>query len=60
MLWIEKYRPQNFEELLGQPSAAKQLQAYAEAGNLPHLMVIGRSGVGKTAALEIFSQNFYA
>lgn len=59
MLWIEKYRPQNFEELLGQPAAAKQLQAYAEAGNLPHLMVIGRSGVGKTAALEIFSQNFY-
>ena len=59
MLWIEKYRPQNFEELLGQPSAAKQLQAYAEAGNLPHLMVIGSSGVGKTAALEIFSQNFY-
>ncbi len=60
MLWIEKYRPQNFDELLGQTSAANQLKAYVEAENLPHLMVIGRSGVGKTAALEIFSQNFYA
>ncbi|MBR4988246.1 MAG: replication protein C, partial [Methanocorpusculum sp.] len=59
MLWIEKYRPHTFEELLGQPSAAKQLTAYAEAGNLPHLMVVGRSGVGKTSALEIFSQGFY-
>ncbi len=59
MLWIEKYRPENFSTLLGQPSAAKQLQAYAEAGNLPHLMVVGRSGVGKTAALEIFSRGFY-
>ncbi|MBE6506746.1 MAG: replication protein C [Methanocorpusculum parvum] len=59
MLWIEKYRPQTFDSLLGQTSAAKQLTAYAEAGNLPHLMVIGRSGVGKTAALEIFSRGFY-
>ena len=48
MLWIEKYRPETFDTLLGQSSAAKQLTAYAEAGNLPHLMVVGRSGVGKT------------
>ena len=59
MLWIEKYRPETFDTLLGQSSAAKQLTAYADAGNLPHLMVIGRSGVGKTAALEIFSRGFY-
>ena len=59
MLWIEKYRPETFDTLLGQSSAAKQLTAYAEAGNLPHLMVVGRSGVGKTAALEIFSRGFY-
>ena len=59
MLWIEKYRPETFDSLLGQSSAAKQLTAYADAGNLPHLMVIGRSGVGKTAALEIFSRGFY-
>ena len=60
MLWIEKYRPETFDSLLGQSSAAKQLTAYADAGNLPHLMVIGRSGVGKTAALEIFSRGFYS
>jgi replication factor C small subunit len=60
MLWIEKYRPETFDSLLGQASAAKQLTAYADAGNLPHLMVIGRSGVGKTAALEIFSRGFYS
>ena len=59
MLWIEKYRPETFDTLLGQTSAANQLTAYANAGNLPHLMVIGRSGVGKTAALEIFSKGFY-
>lgn len=59
MLWIEKYRPQTFADLLGQKTPASQLTAYAAAGNLPHLMVIGKSGVGKSAALEIFSRMFY-
>lgn len=59
MLWIEKYRPTSFEEVIGQNSPVKQLTAYAAQGNLPHLMVIGRSGCGKTSALEIFSRLFY-
>lgn len=59
MLWIEKYRPSSFEEVIGQTSPVKQLSAYAAQGNLPHLMVIGRSGCGKTSALEIFSRLFY-
>lgn len=59
MLWIEKYRPASFEEVIGQTSPVKQLSAYAALGNLPHLMVIGRSGCGKTSALEIFSRLFY-
>ncbi|HJJ26772.1 MAG TPA: replication protein C [Methanocorpusculum sp.] len=59
-LWIEKYRPASFDELLGQQPAANVLKACAEAENLPHLMVIGKSGTGKSAALEIFSRMFYA
>jgi len=60
MLWIEKYRPNSFEKLLGQFSVSQQLKAYVESGNLPHLMVIGKPGVGKTVALEIFSKMFYS
>lgn len=59
MLWIEKYRPASFDEIIGQKNPVNQLAAYAALGNLPHLMVIGRSGCGKTAALEIFSKLFY-
>lgn len=59
MLWIEKYRPNTFDEILGQPTVTEQLKAYCKVENLPHLMVIGKSGVGKTAALEIFSNEFY-
>ena len=60
MLWIEKYRPRSYETLLGQESAKRQLKAYTETGNLPHLMIIGKPGVGKSSALEIFSKKFYA
>ena len=60
MLWIEKYRPETYKTLLGQEAAARQLKAYTESANLPHLMLIGKPGVGKSAALEIFSKQFYA
>lgn len=59
MLWIEKYRPKTFDEILGQEPSVRQLRSYAATGNLPHLMVIGRSGCGKSAALEAFSREFY-
>lgn len=59
MLWIEKYRPKTFDEVLGQEPSVRQLRSYAATGNLPHLMVIGRSGCGKSSTLEAFSREFY-
>ncbi|HJJ28681.1 MAG TPA: replication protein C [Methanocorpusculum sp.] len=59
MLWIEKYRPKSFADVIGQEKPTAQLASYAEHENLPHLMVIGKPGVGKSASLEIFSQLFF-
>lgn len=59
MLWIEKYRPAAFSDVLGQDNPVRQLASYAVHGNLPHLMVIGKPGVGKSSALEIFSREFF-
>ena len=59
MLWIEKYRPKTFDEIIGQDPAVRQLRSYAEEKNLPHLMVIGRPGCGKSSALEAFSRMVY-
>lgn len=60
MLWIEKYRPDSYETLLGQEAVVRQLRACTKSENIPHLMVIGKPGIGKSAALEIFTKNFYA
>ena len=59
MLWIEKYRPKTFDDVIGQDHSVRQLKSYAAGGNLPHLMVIGRSGCGKSSSLEAFSREFY-
>lgn len=59
-LWIEKYRPKSFDDLIGQTSATTQLKSCISAQNLPHLLIIGKSGNGKSSALEIFSRTFYA
>lgn len=59
MLWIEKYRPKSYDEVLEQTNPCNILSSYSNSKNLPHLMVIGRSGVGKSSALEIFSKEFF-
>ncbi|MDR0438769.1 MAG: replication protein C [Methanocalculaceae archaeon] len=59
MLWTEKYRPKTFDKILGQEPSVLQLKSYAANFNLPHLMIIGRSGCGKSTCLDAFSREFY-
>src|SRR4030066_841827 len=49
-IWIEKYRPQRLEDVVGQVEIIKRLKSYVPSRNLPHLLVSGPPGVGKTAA----------
>lgn len=59
MLWIEKYRPRSFEEIIGQDPAVSLLSQFADEGTLPHLMLIGPHGTGKSAATECLARNLY-
>ena len=57
--WIEKYRPTKLSEVVHQEDIIKMLKTVLKTGNLPHLLLYGPSGVGKTsiilaAAMEIF------
>ena len=51
--WIEKYRPKSLEDVIGQKHIVSRLEMMVEAiqngdRNMPHLMFVGKAGVGKT------------
>ncbi|KAF2904565.1 hypothetical protein ILUMI_01612 [Ignelater luminosus] len=49
--WIEKYRPQTFEEIVGNEDTVKRLSIFAHQGNVPHIIIAGPPGVGKTTTI---------
>ncbi len=49
-IWVEKYRPQKFDEIVGQQEIVSRLQMFIEKKSLPHLLFTGPPGVGKTCA----------
>lgn len=53
-IWTEKYRPTKFEEVVGQQEIIKRVSSLVQAMNIPHLMLAGPAGTGKsTLALAI-------
>lgn len=59
MLWIEKYRPSSFDEIFGQEQVLSRLKQAASGGNVPHLLLTGPSGTGKSAAAECLARGMY-
>ena len=46
--WVEKYRPQTLDEVVGQEHIVKRLKKYTNEQSMPNLMFSGPAGVGKT------------
>ena len=46
--WVEKYRPQNLDDIIGQKQIVNRLQKYVGEESMPNLMFTGPAGVGKT------------
>jgi len=60
MLWTEQYRPADLAGLIGQDRVVGHLSSFAKTGSVPHLLLTGRHGTGKTTAIEAFSRALYA
>jgi replication factor C small subunit len=46
--WVEKYRPGNLDEVVGQDHIVARLKKYVKEQSMPNLMFTGPAGVGKT------------
>ena len=58
--WVEKYRPNNLEEVAYQNNVINALKVTKETGKLPHLLFYGPPGTGKTStiiAVKIIKKN---
>lgn len=58
-IWSEKYRPETFDELVGQVHASQRLKKFLETKTLPHLMFAGPAGTGKTTSALIIARTFF-
>lgn len=59
MFWIEKYRPVTFDQILGQERVCEVLRRCAATKNLPHLVVSGPPGTGKSVSVEATLRELY-
>ncbi len=58
-LWVEKYRPQQLDEVVGQPGVVESLKAYVRSNNIPHLLFAGPAGTGKTTCALALTKEIF-
>lgn len=58
-IWIEKHRPKNFEDIIGQDIIVKRIKAFVKNKNLSHLLLAGPPGVGKSTIALVIARELY-
>lgn len=58
-LFIEKYRPSKFEDVIGQDIIVERVKAMTEQENIPHMIFAGPAGTGKTSLALIIAKTLF-
>ena len=56
-LWVEKYRPNTLQTYIGNDHLKSKVSVYLESGDVPHLLLFGRAGTGKTTLAKLIVNN---
>ena len=56
-LWVEKYRPSDLNTYIGNEHLKSKVSIYLESEDVPHLLLYGVAGTGKTTLAKIITNN---
>lgn len=56
-IWVEKYRPDSLSGYIGNPHLKTKLKGYIDTQDVPHVLLVGKAGTGKTTAGLILVNN---
>ena len=56
-LWVEKYRPRDLQTYIGNEHLKEKVKLYLESEDVPHLLLYGRAGTGKTTLAKVITHN---
>jgi replication factor C small subunit len=59
LVWAEKYRPKNLEEIMDREEIVSKLEVFARTKNMPHLLFVGPPGTSKTTAALALVNGIY-
>jgi replication factor C subunit 2/4 len=57
--WVEKYRPNNLNDIITQNNIINSLKNAIKLKNIPHLIFSGPSGCGKTSTILALAKELY-
>ncbi|MFC1768173.1 replication factor C small subunit [Nanoarchaeota archaeon] len=58
-IWIEKYRPKEFSDIVGQNHLVERIKAFVDQKNMPHVLFAGPAGTGKTSTALVVAKALF-
>ncbi|MCW4051247.1 MAG: replication factor C small subunit [Candidatus Bathyarchaeota archaeon] len=58
-MWSEKYRPNTLDQIVNQRDIIDRLKNFVQEKNIPHLLLVGPAGVGKTTSILALARDLY-
>ena len=58
-MWTEKYRPQSLDDIVNQVETISRFKTFVNERNMPHLLLVGPAGIGKTTSILALARDLY-